>query len=52
VGDVGHHIAQSTFNILKDDVNMEILEVVSHVMKNTLERRLDKGYDSNWKGTV
>jgi hypothetical protein len=46
VGDVGHHIAQSTFNMLKDDVNMEIIEVVSHVMKNTLERGLEKGYDS------
>ncbi len=46
VGDVGHHIAQSTFNMLKDDVMMEIVEVVSYVMKNTLERGLEEGYDS------
>ncbi|MCC3144097.1 DUF2193 domain-containing protein [Halanaerobium sp. Z-7514] len=46
VGDVGHHIAESTFNMLKDDVNMEIVEVVSNIMKNTLERGLEAGYDS------
>ena len=46
VGDVGHHIAQSTYNMLKDDVNMEIVDVVSKIMKGTLERGLEKGYDS------
>ncbi len=45
VGDIAHHIAQSTYNMLKDDVTMEIIEVVSNVMKNTLEKGLKKGYD-------
>lgn len=36
VGDIGHHIAQSTFNMCKDDVIMAIIEAVTGVMENTL----------------
>ena len=46
VGDIGHHIAQSTYNMVKDDVTMAIIEAVSEVMENTLNKGVEEGYDS------
>jgi hypothetical protein len=37
VGDISHHISQSTFNMCKDDVIFETINAVTGVMKNTLE---------------
>ncbi len=42
VGDVAHHIAQSTFNMCKDDVVMAIIEAVTEVMDSTLKSNVDK----------
>ena len=36
VGDIAHHIAQSTFNMCKDDVIMAVIEAVTEVMDKTL----------------
>ena len=36
VGDIAHHIAQSTFNMCKDDVIMSTIEAVTEVMDSTL----------------
>ncbi|RLE56113.1 MAG: DUF2193 domain-containing protein [Thermoprotei archaeon] len=43
VGDVGHHIAQSMYNMAKDDVVMAIMEAVTEVMISTLETALKEG---------
>jgi hypothetical protein len=40
VGDVGHHIAQSSFNMFKDDMVFAIYEAVTDVMENTLRQGL------------
>ncbi len=40
VGDVSHHIAQSTFNMCKDDVTMAIIESTTAVMDSTLNKAL------------
>lgn len=42
VGDVGHHIAQSAYNMFKDDMAFGIYESVMEVFKNTLNRGLDE----------
>ena len=42
VGDIAHHIAQSTFNMCKDDMVMGIIEAVTDVMENTLRQNVDK----------
>ena len=47
VGDVGHHIAQSAFNMFKDDMVFGIYEAVMHVFENTLQRGLDEGAFKN-----
>ncbi len=36
VGDIAHHIAQSTYNMCKDDVIMAVIEAVTEVMDSTL----------------
>lgn len=36
VGDISHHIAQSTYNMCKDDVIMAIIEATTAVMEKTL----------------
>lgn len=36
VGDIGHHISQSTYNMCKDDVVMAIIEAVTNVIDKTL----------------
>ena len=43
VGDVGHHIAQSMYNMAKDDVVMAIIEAVTDVMDATLTKALGEG---------
>ena len=40
VGDVGHHIAQSAFNMFKNDMVFGIYEAVTGVLENTLRRGL------------
>lgn len=42
VGTVGHHIAQSTFNMMKDDMTMAIQEAVDKCLVNTLKNNVDK----------
>lgn len=49
VGDVAHHIAQSMFNMAKDDVTMAIMEATTAVMENTLKRGLEKGYKNAYE---
>lgn len=40
VGDISHHISQSTFNMCKDDVTMGIIEATTGVMESTLNAAL------------
>ncbi|MCK9150608.1 DUF2193 domain-containing protein [Methanobacterium alcaliphilum] len=40
VGDISHHISQSTFNMCKDDVTMAIIEATTDVIDNTLNSAL------------
>jgi len=42
VGDVGHHIAQSSFNMFKDDMTFAIYEAVTQSLENTLRRGLEQ----------
>ncbi len=42
VGDVGHHIAQSAFNMFKDDMVFGIYEAVMGTFESTLRRGLEK----------
>ncbi len=42
VGDIAHHIAQSTYNMCKDDVIMAVIEATSEVMEKTLRANMDK----------
>lgn len=49
VGDVAHHIAQSTFNMVKDDVTMAIIEEETGVMEKTLQRGLDHGFKNEYE---
>ncbi|MCX8206988.1 MAG: DUF2193 domain-containing protein [Methanothrix sp.] len=42
VGDIAHHIAQSTFNMCKDDVVMATIEATTEVMESTLNNAVDK----------
>ncbi len=37
VGDISHHISQSTYNMCKDDVIMAIIEATTDVMESTLK---------------
>lgn len=40
VGDVAHHISQSTYNMCKDDVIMATIEAVTGVIENTLKNAI------------
>ena len=40
VGDISHHIAQSTYNMCKDDVIMAVIEAATDVMDSTLNKAL------------
>jgi len=42
VGDISHHIAQSTFNMCKDDVIMAVIEATTDVMDSTLNKAADE----------
>jgi len=42
VGDIAHHIAQSTYNMCKDDVIMAVIEAATDVMDSTLKKALPK----------
>ncbi len=42
VGDISHHIAQSTYNMCKDDVIMAIIEATTAVMEKTLNDAVNK----------
>lgn len=49
VGDVGHHIAQSAYNMFKDDMVFGIYEAVTDVLENTLRKGLElDAYKSEW----
>lgn len=41
VGDISHHIAQSTYNMCKDDMIMGIIEATTDVIDNTLNANLN-----------
>jgi hypothetical protein len=48
VGDISHHISQSTYNMCKDDVIMAIIEAVTEVIDKTLQGAIGvvkSGYD-------
>lgn len=42
VGDIGHHIGQSTYNMCKDDVTMAVIQATAGVIENSLRNNLDK----------
>lgn len=49
VGDIGHHIAQSAYNMFKDDMVFAIYEAVTQVFANTLRKGLEQGaFKSGW----
>lgn len=41
VGDISHHISQSTYNMCKDDMTMGIIEATTDVIDKTLNNNLD-----------
>ena len=41
VGDIGHHIAQSTYNMCKDDVILNVIKATTDVMESTLRANID-----------
>jgi len=47
VGDIAHHISQSTFNMCKDDVTMGIIEAVTEVMDKSLTAAIPSFADEN-----
>lgn len=48
VGDVAHHNSQSMFNFAQDPIIMAMLEAHTDVLDNTLQRGLEKGFDSEY----
>ncbi|OWT32777.1 hypothetical protein BGI41_05860 [Methanobrevibacter sp. 87.7] len=42
VGDIAHHISQSTYNMCKDDVIMAVIEATTDVIESTLKSNLEK----------
>jgi hypothetical protein len=49
VGDVGHHIAQSAYNMFKDDMVFGIYESVMDVFEATLKKGLEtEAFKSEW----
>lgn len=49
VGDVAHHIAQSMYNMAKDDVTWGIMEAEAGVLEKTLNRGLAQGFKSEYQ---
>ncbi len=45
VGDIAHHISQSTYNMCRDDVVMAAIEAATAVMETTLRASLDRFTD-------
>ena len=45
VGDIAHHISQSTYNMCKDDVVMAAIEAATDVMERSLHAALDRFTD-------
>ena len=45
VGDIGHHIGQSTYNMCKDDMTLAIVQATAEVIENSLRNNLDN-YES------
>ena len=45
VGDIGHHIGQSTYNMCKDDMTLAIVQATAEVIENSLKNNLDN-YES------
>lgn len=41
VGDIGHHIGQSTYNMCKDDMTLAIVQAVAEVIESSLINNLD-----------
>ena len=49
VGEIGHHMAQSAYNMFKDDMAFGIYEAMMDVFENTMRRGLDQdAYKSHW----
>ena len=49
VGEIGHHMAQSAYNMFKDDMAFGIYEATLGVFENTLRRGLKQdAYKSHW----
>lgn len=48
VGDIAHHISQSTFNMCKDDVVMSVIEAETDVLESTLNKALKQGIDNEY----
>ncbi|MDR0615490.1 MAG: DUF2193 domain-containing protein [Synergistaceae bacterium] len=49
VGDIGHHIAQSAYNMFKDDMVFAIYEAVTQVFSATLKKGLEMdAFKSGW----
>jgi hypothetical protein len=49
VGDIAHHISQSTFNMCKDDVIMAVIEAETGVLESTLNKAVDEGIENEFK---
>lgn len=49
VGDIAHHISQSTFNMCKDDVVMSIIDAETAVLESTMNNALKQGIDDEYK---
>ncbi|HEY9205696.1 MAG TPA: DUF2193 domain-containing protein [Candidatus Methanoperedens sp.] len=49
VGDIAHHISQSTFNMCKDDVIMAIIEAETDVLESTLNKAIEQGMDNEYE---
>jgi hypothetical protein len=49
VGEIGHHMAQSAYNMFKDDMAFGIYEAMMDVFENTMRRGLDQdAFKSQW----
>ena len=49
VGEIGHHMAQSAYNMFKDDMVFGIYEAIMGVFENTLRRGVQQNaYKSEW----
>ncbi|VVB93638.1 Uncharacterised protein [uncultured archaeon] len=49
VGDIAHHISQSTFNMCKDDVIMAVIEAETDVLESTMNRAIKRGIDNEYR---